>query len=229
MKKRMITFLAAAIITANLGAVTYLSAAKAPFTSSTSNTSKITVKSVDYDLDHNDNSIELDFSSAVRFKSGVKATVKDSSGKSYATRIDDYDSDDMELDVTGLKAGKKYTVTVTGIRKSSASKYGTLKVQFSIPKATTSLVKEAEYEHDDRELTLDFKKNVSYKNPKVTVTNTSNTKTYTTRIVEKEKDELTVRVAGLTVGTKYKYSVTGISANGSSYTKVYTGTFTARN
>ena len=77
--------------------------------------------------------------------------------------------------------------------------------------------------------TLEFKKNVSYKNAKVTVTNTNNTKTYSTRIVEKENDELTVRVAGLTVGTKYKYSVTGISANGSSYTKVYTGTFTARN
>ncbi len=202
-------------------------AAKAKFSTSTKSTTKIGVKSVNYDYTGSDDDIEIDFSSKIRLKSNAKATVKDSSGKSYKTFIEDKDSDEIDLDVANLKAGKKYTVTITGIRKSNASKYGTLTITFSIPKASTNLVKDVDYDADDREVTFDFRNRVSYKNVKVVITNTSGTKTYKTRVVEKDNDDLTVRVSGLTRGQSYKYKITGVTNTKTKSSKTLSGTFKA--
>ncbi|BBF43725.1 hypothetical protein lbkm_2413 [Lachnospiraceae bacterium KM106-2] len=202
-------------------------AANATFTSATKNTTKINVKSVNYDYDDSDDDIEIDFSSKIRLKSSAKATVKDSSNKTYKTYIEDRDNNEIDLDVSNLKAGKKYTVTITGIKKSSASKYGTLTLTFSIPKASTALVKEVDYDIDDKEVTFDFRRNVSYKNAKVIITNTSSTKTYTTKITEKDNDELSVRVSGLTKGNTYKYKITGVTDKSTGSSKTLSGTFRA--
>ena len=203
-------------------------AAKANFTSTTKGTDKIPVKSVSYDYDDADDDIDLDFSSNIKLKSNAKATVKDSSGKSYKAYIEDHDRDEVDIDVTNLKAGHKYTVTITGIKKSNASKYGTLTVNFSIPKASSAnLVKDVDYDAEDREVSFDFRRRVSYKKPKVVITNTSNSKTYTTRITEKDNDELTVYVKGLKRGETYKYKITGVIDKTNNSSKTLTGTFKA--
>lgn len=221
--KTMIAATAVCLLTTS----TSVFAAKATFTSSTKTTTKIGVKSVNYDYDDSDDDIEIDFSSKIKLKSNAKATVKDSTGKSYTTYIEDHDSNEIDLDVTNLKANKKYTVTITGIKKSTASKYGTLTITFSIPKATTNLVKDVDYDVEDKEVSFDFKNKVSYKNAKVVITNTSNTKTYTARIVEKDNDELTVRVSGLTRGSSYKYKITGVTNKSTGSNKALSGTFKA--
>lgn len=221
--KSIIAAAAICIMTAS----TSVSAANATYTSSTQNTTKIAVKSVNYDYDDSDDDIEIDFSTRIKLKSSAKATVKDSSGKTYSSYIEDRDSNEIDLDVANLKANKKYTVTITGIKKSTASKYGTLTIQFSIPKASTALVKDVDYDADDREVNFEFRNNVSYKNAKVVITNTSSTKTYTTRITEKDRDELSVRVSGLTRGSSYKYTITGVTNNSTKSSKTLTGTFRA--
>lgn len=210
-----------------LCSTTPVQAANATFTASTKDTSKITVEEVEYDLVDRYDAIEFDFLTGIQLKRSATVTVKDNSGNKYNAKISDHVYDDISLDVTGLKAGKTYTVKIKGIKQSSASKYGTLTVQFSIPKATGLKVREVDFDHDDRELSFEFNKNVNYNNVKVVITNTSGTKTYSTQMVEKDKDELTVRVNGLSVGKSYKYKITGVKAAGSSTNKTLTGSFVA--
>lgn len=203
-----------------------IQAASTNYTTTTKNTSKITLEDFDYDLQDKYEAIELDFLSNISLKRNAKVTVKDSSGTSYKTTIHEVDNDDLSLDVTGLKTGKTYTIKIKGIKNSSASKYGTLKIKFSIPKASVS-VKEVEYDAEDKEVTFDFNKNVSYQNLKVVITNTSGTKTYSTKVVEQDSNDLSVRVSGLKTGSKYCYKITGVTASGSSTSKTLSGTFTA--
>ncbi|WP_455716452.1 hypothetical protein [Anaerosporobacter sp.] len=221
-------FVFATILTIGVGSQSlFANAANAKFTSSTKTTSKINVKSVEYDYDDTDDSIEIDFSNKIKLKSSAKASVKDSSGKTYKTFIEESDNNEIDLDVANLKAGKKYTVTINGIKNANASKYGTLTINFSIPKASTNLVKDVEFDNEDKEVSFDFRNNVKYNNVKVTITNTKGTKTYKTTVVEKDNDELTVRVNGLTEGKTYKYTITGVTEKASGSSKKLTGTFVA--
>lgn len=218
----------ATIATIGVGSQAYfLNAANAKFTTSTKTTSKISVKSVEYDYDDADDSIEIDFSTRIKLKSTAKASVKDDSGKTYKTYIEESDSNEIDLDVASLKAGKSYTVTITGIKNSTASKYGTITIKFSIPKAPKNLVKDVDFDSDDNEVTFDFYNNVNYKNTKVTITNESGTKTYKATIIEKENDELSVRVKGLKEGNTYKYTITGVTDKSSGSSKTLTGSFVA--
>lgn len=218
----------ATIATVGVGSQAYfLNAANAKFTTSAKNTSEIDVKSVDYDYDESDDSIEIDFATRIKLKSSAKVSVKDDSGKAYKSYIEDSDSNEVDIDVANLKPDKNYTVTITGIKESTASKYGTLTIKFSIPKASTNLVKEVEFDVEDDEVTFDFKNKVSYNRPKVTITNENGSKTYKTTIIEKENDELSVRVKGLTEGNTYKYSITGVTDRASGSSETLTGSFVA--
>ncbi len=218
----------ATIATIGVGSQAFLSNAEnTKFTTSTKTTSNISVKSVEYDYDDSDDSIEIDFSTRIKLKSSAKASVKDDSGKTYKTFIEDSDSDEIDLDVASLKAGKSYTVTVTGIKKATESKYGTLTIKFSIPKASTNLVKDVDFDQEDNEVTFDFNKKVKYNNTKVTITNESGSKTYKATIIERDNDELSVRVKGLKEGSTYKYSITGVTDKSSGSSKTLTGSFVA--
>ena len=202
-------------------------AANAKFTATTKATSDISVKSVDYDYDDYDDSIDIDFSTRIKLKSTAKATVKDDSGNTYKTYIEESDSNEIDLDIVDLKAGKSYTVTISGIKKATASKYGTLTIEFSIPKASTNIVEDIDFDYEDDEVTFNFTDIVKYKNPKVTITNESGTKTYKVTIIEKESDELSVRVVGLKEGNTYKYSITGVTNRTIGSPKTLTGSFVA--
>lgn len=204
-----------------------ISAASASFKASTKSTSAVSVKDVEYDLNDRTENIEIEFNGKVKMTSSTKATVKDSSGKTYKTSIHDYDSDDLSLTVAGLKAGKSYTVTINKIKKSSASSYGTVTIQFKVPKKSTSLVKEVDYDRDDREVTFDFRSKVKYSNAKVKITSMDGKKTYTTKIVEKDNDELTVYVKGLKTNSKYKYTIAGVRKASESKSSTLSGSFVA--
>lgn len=95
---------------------------------SKSTSSSVSIRSVDYDVEDKD--IDINFSGLVQYKS-VKVTVRDSSGKSYQTSIRNKDSDDMEVRVSGLKYGSKYTVSVSGVGAKGSGKYGTISKSFT--------------------------------------------------------------------------------------------------
>lgn len=230
MKKSLCTkvIALATVVTIGVGSQAFFSHAKnTKFTASTKTTSNISVKSVEYDYDDSDDSIDIDFSTRIKLKSNAKASVKDDSGKTYKTFIEESDSNEIDLDVASLKAGKNYTVTVTGIKMATESKYGTLTIKFSIPKESTNLVKDVDFDQEDNEVTFDFNKKVKYNNTKVTITNESGSKTYKATIIERENDELSVRVKGLKEGNTYKYSITGVTDKSSGSSKTLTGSFVA--
>ena len=204
---------------------TPVQAASAKFTSTTKNTTSIAIEDVDYDLDNQYEAIEFDFLSNVRLKKSATVSVKDDSKKSYKASINEHDDDDLSLNVKGLKTGKSYTVKIKGIKKSTASKYGTLTVKFSIPKSVK--VSEVDYDADDKEVTFDFNQKVTYKNAKVKITSSDGSTSYKTVIVEKDSDDLVVRVPKIKNGKTYKYVITGVKGNNdTSYTKI-TGSFKA--
>ena len=77
---------------------------------------KLAIKSLQYD--RGDKELEIEFSGRVEYKN-VKVTVKDSSGTSYTAKIIERENDGIEVRVSGLKQGQKYTVKVSGVRLKS--------------------------------------------------------------------------------------------------------------
>ena len=71
------------------------------------------VKKVEYD---GNGVVDVDFTTKnVRYKN-AKVVVKDSSGKKLTARIIEKDNDEVSFKATGVKAGKKYTFTISGVR-----------------------------------------------------------------------------------------------------------------
>ena len=126
--------------------------------------------------------------------------------------------------------GKKYTFTIKGIKKAKASKYTSVKGKVKIPAAKSAKnnikMKDIDYDYEDQEVSFDFKTKVQWKNPKVKITD-SNGNSYSTRITDKDSDDLEVWVGGLTYGEKYNYSISGIKAKGASSYTTIKGTFRA--
>ncbi len=71
--------------------------------------------------------LDIDFSQNIQWKSGYKATIKDSSGKSYSAKIYDRDNDSCDMKTSGLKSGKYYTLTVSGIAVGGKSTSASIK------------------------------------------------------------------------------------------------------
>jgi uncharacterized protein YdeI (BOF family) len=162
------------------------------------------------DIEYKSNGrVEVDFWGKVSYKN-AKVTVKDSSGKSYSAKIIDRDNDELDFRVNKIAAGKTYTFKISGIKARGANKYQTITGKFKTPKAASVTIKEVEYDADDRELSVEFKQRVKYKNAKSTVKDSSG-KVYSSRIVEKDSDDLEIRVSGLKYGKKYTVSISGVS------------------
>ncbi len=77
------------------------------------------VKEVDYDK--GDREVEFEFTTRVQWK-GTKVTITDGS-KNYVTRIKEKDSDSIEVKVSKLTIGKKYTYKISGVRVKGANSY----------------------------------------------------------------------------------------------------------
>jgi hypothetical protein len=170
--------------------------------------------------------VEVDFNSKVKYKN-VKVTVKDNKGAAYSTKINEKDNDDLAFTIKNFKTGRTYTYTISGIKKSNESSYGKVTGKVTIPTpSTTPRVKEVDYDKNDREVEFDFAAKVQWKGAKVTITDGS--KNYVTRIIEKDKDSIEVKVSKLTLGKKYTYKISGVRVNGANSYKTISGTFIAR-
>ena len=112
--------------------------------------------------------MEVDFKRNVQYKN-AKVYVKDSSGKSYKASIKKRDSDDLTFYVKSIKAGKKYTYTISGVRAGRSGSYKKVSGKFSVPAKNKVSIKSIDYDHDDRELEVEFARKVQYKSTKVSV------------------------------------------------------------
>ena len=94
----------------------------------------------------------------------------------------------------------------------------------SIPAlAATPVIRKTVYEGNGV-VEVEFKKDVQYKNAKVQVKDADG-KFYTAKITERDDDDMTFKVTGLTAGKTYAYQISGVrSGRSGSYVKV-TGTF----
>ena len=170
--------------------------------------------------------VEVDFSSKVKYKN-VKVSVKDNKGASYSVKINEKDNDDLTFTIKNYKAGRTYTYTISGVRKSKEKTYGKVTGKVTIPAASgTPRVKKTDYDRKDKELEFDFASDVQWKNAKVVITDGK--KNYSVRILEKDKDSIEVKVSGLKVGSKYNYKISGVRVKGTSVYQTISGTFVAR-
>lgn len=97
--------------------------------SSGSSAKKLSIKSLDYDAD--DRELEIEFSSRVQYNN-LRVRVTDSTGaKSYTVRILEKDNDSIDIRVSGLRSGQKYTVKVAGVRAGSSGSYGGVSKSFT--------------------------------------------------------------------------------------------------
>lgn len=168
--------------------------------------------------------VEVEFHGSVKY-SNAKVSVKDSSGKAYSASITKKDSDDLKFKVSNIALGKTYTFTISGIKKSSEGSYTSVKGTFKVPAAKLA-IEEIEYDHDDKELSIEFIGKVEWKNATVTISD-SNGKTYTSKFTEKEDDGCEIYVKGLKYKSSYKFKITGIRAKGSSEYTSISGSFKA--
>lgn len=221
MKKGILKKITAAALAASMvmsmGAVSSFAAGS---TASSSSSPKI--EEVDYE---GNGRVDVDFYGKVKYKN-VKVTVKDTAGKKYTAKVTAKDNDELDFKVSNIKAGKKYKFTISGIKKSSAKKYTSVKGSFKVPGVKKIVVQDIEYDAEGREVSFEFRNHVQWKNAGVSIKD-ANGKGYAVRIVEKDNDELDVKTTGLTEGETYTYKIKGIKAEGASAYTTITGTFTA--
>ena len=171
------------------------------------------VKNVEYE---GGKKVEVEFIGRVSWRR-PKVTVKDSSGRRLSARIVDRDGDDIDFAVSGLKAGGKYTFTLTGVRAGCSGKYGTVKGRFTVPAKVA--IRKVKYDAEDRELDIDFNGKVRYSDVAVSVKDAAG-KEYAARITEKGIDDLEARVTGLQKGKTYEVTVSGVALKGGSFATV---------
>lgn len=201
MKKRIVSMLLAVLLL-TICAVPALAAAPK-------------VKKVEYE---GNGIVDVNFTTKnVRYKS-AKVVVKDSAGKKLTAKIIEKDSDDISFKVSGLKAGRKYTFTISGVRAGKTGSFGKVKGSFRTP-SNKPVIKKVTYDSIRESLEVDFATNVEYNNLKVTVKDAAGNKLSVDNI-EKELDELEMDVDGITVGKTYTVTVSGVRVKGvGSYTR----------
>lgn len=170
--------------------------------------------------------VEVEFTKKVQYKN-VKVTVKNAAGKVMTAVITEKDDDDLTFRVSGVKPGAKYTYTISGVRAGRAGKYQSVTGSFKVPK-WDPLIKDIDYDAEDRELEVEFVKRVQYKNLKVTLKDAKGN-TVRCRIEEKHAREIDLVIpGGLKAGQKYTITISGIrQGTTGSYTSL-SSTFTAR-
>lgn len=92
----------------------------------------------------------------------------------------------------------------------------------AMPVLAAPKITQTDYEGRGR-VEVDFGSKVNYKNVKVTVKDSAG-KTYTTRIVEKDNDDLTFDIQKYAEGKTYTYTITGIKKRSESEYGKVTGT-----
>ena len=90
---------------------------------------KIVVKSVDYDPE--DKKVDFEFKHNVQYKKNVKVTITyGKSKKNYVTSIQELSNKSLEVKVRKLKYGRVYKYKINGIRRKGAKSYKTISGTF---------------------------------------------------------------------------------------------------
>ena len=170
--------------------------------------------------------VDVDFTKKVSYKS-AKVVVKDPNGKKMSVKIIEKDDDNISFKVSGVKPGTKYKYTISGVRVGKSGSFGKVTGSFKTPVAPTNVqIKSVKYDKSDKEIEVDFSTKVQYKNLKVTVKNSSGKK-MTVKQIEKDDDELSVKVSGMKSG-KYAIQISGVSVKGEGSYQTISKTFTVK-
>lgn len=162
--------------------------------------------------------VEVDFYGDVSY-SDTSVTVEDTSGKSYTTSILERGDDDLTFKIKSYKNGKTYKFTINGIRQGYSGDYTSVSGKVKIPASNKVVIKDVDYDNEDREVDIEFKGKVKYKNLKVKITR--NGKNYAGRIISRDNDSVEVKVSGMSYGKTYKCTVSGVrNADGTKYRTV---------
>ena len=167
------------------------------------------VKEADYE---GNGVVEVDFNSHKVTYKNAKVVVKDADGKKLGVKIIEKDDDDISFKVTGLKFGSKYTYTISGVRAGKSGSYGKVTGSFKMPSEKPA-IKKVEYDKRDKELEVEFATRVQFKDLKVTVKD-QNGKALIVKKVEKDSDDVEMKVAGMVKGQKYTVTISGVRVKG---------------
>ena len=92
--------------------------------------------------------------------------------------------------------------------------------------ASAPKVQDVDYDRQDKEVSIDFVGKVDWSgSPKVKITRDG--KNYARYIIEKDRDDIEIKVNKLSYGKKYSYKVTGVRKAGTGEYKTIKGTFYA--
>lgn len=169
--------------------------------------------------------VDVEFWQDVSYRN-CKVKVKDTKGNSYKTTILERDDDGITFRIKKYKTGRTYNFTVKGVKVWGTDKYKSVKGKVKIPSAGKVVVRNVEYDGEDRQVEFEFKGKVKWSNDaKVTIT--KNGRNYSNGIIDWDNDSVEVSVDRLKYGAKYNYKITGVgNRDGGSY-KTVKGTFYA--
>ena len=89
---------------------------------------ELAIREVDYSA--RDRELEIEFYGLVQYKN-PKVTVRDTAGRTYTAVIVEKESRELEVRVAGLVKGRKYTVSVSGLRLRGGSQYTSVSKKFT--------------------------------------------------------------------------------------------------
>lgn len=165
--------------------------------------------------------VELDLNQNVRWTEPV-VTVTDPNGDTFEAQVLKYDRDDVDFWVPNVVEDQVYACNVSGIEGGE-----TITCEFYASSLRSTMIRSVDYDAEDRELDIEFAVDVTYDTPSVTVIDANGT-LYETKILERDNDSLEVRVKGLSRGSAYTVSVSGVKARNMDTFETYSLEFVAR-
>ncbi len=186
--------------------------------------SGIQLQKVEYDVSNKLPKIEVSFLSRVSWKLNAKVkSVKDNKGTRYKAELFDRDSDDCDIVIPKLKAGRTYTIKISGIKKARSSKWQTITLKVKIPADSKKIgVSSVNVEYDpdsmyDYEVTVRFNCAVQWKaSADVTSVKASGEKARDAVLTDRDDRDCEIHVNSLTPGKTYAIKISGIKARGAS-------------
>lgn len=193
------------------------------------NRKDIVIEEIEYD---DDGLLELEFKTKLQWKKNAKVTVTDADGKKYTAKIRKKDSDECDIRISNIKPSnvdRTFTFIVSGVKSRYSNTYTTITGSFEVKKTITSnkisvKIDDVDYDEDDEELEISFKKDVRWKNAKIKITDTRN-RSYEAEFIELDDDECTIYVEGLKPEQKYNFKITGIKGKKDSSYGSISGSF----
>ena len=169
--------------------------------------------------------VEVGFKTDVKYKK-VKVEVIDAYGRKLPVKITEKEDDELEFRIKNYKAGVIYMLEISGIRKKSASKYTSEYRLFMLPVLNEYFsFNSCEYDEKDKKVEFGFSGSVQWKDVKCIITDGK--KQYVTKIDEKDKNSIELKVKKLEKEKLYGFVISGVRRKGDKKYYTISGTFMA--